>query len=700
MTTLHTTYRRLNPFVNSSVGENEIWGGENGDFCDVESIHASAFDALWQDIEQVNVDHETRARFLVGAAGTGKSHLFARLRRKMSHGQFTFVSNPPTDHWAIKRYILSKVMSGMRRPLLTASGPSPYSQLQRIVYKLLQRISRYPGLPVDHIHRAWAGVPREDYYPTEEELFTNRLENVAEMDIPLHVRRVLFRALDEEKRSLAVSWLSGSQVLTDNDHEQLGVNGPLEGQEITDVLKWLGSLSIGTGPIVLVLDQLDGLRRDVQIWEIESLMIDLKDSARNWFLIVSLVVEKFDLWNRKLSHAFRSRFGSGEPTQLEMSGLSGLTAEHARELLLKRLSSPALHTQRQRDGIGDQYYPMPQETVEALSESGASSPRTLLQRAADAYVESVSGIQLPRRDLSAFLEDTFFDIRDQLSEDDLTVDTNVTADRIRELFSLACLAHTGTELEPETGPLHSEMQNFRGSDRFYECNGATIRVVGHDVQQTSAFPALLRRIVGEPSQTMLVRDGRIPATGRATVGLLNEFQQDKVFFHLPLEEIKNLHALGALLAKMSEGDFEHERTDPEPTEENIVRYLGRQRALVNMDLAQHFVRLTGLEKDEETKPDSDSDETDAPGSEDETTSEPPPTQPPGMIQVITQIMERERWLAFERLCVRITSAGMTVSPAQIHDCLRASPLCESLSVYPMNPGPSEGPRIIVYSAEV
>ncbi len=687
MTTLETTYRRLNPFVNSSVGENEIWGGENGDFCDVESIHASAFDDLWRDIEQVNADHETRARFLVGAAGTGKSHIFARLRRKMSRGQFTFVSNPPTDHWAIKRYILSKVMSGMRRPLLTQSGPSPYSQLQRVVYKLLKRISRYPGLPVDHIHRAWAGVLREDYYPTEEELFTNRLENVAEMDIPLHVRRVLFRVLDEEKRSLAISWLSGSQVLTDHDYEQLGVSGPLEGQEITDVLKWLGSLSMEAGPIVLVLDQLDGLRQDEQIGEIESLMIDLKDSAKNWFVIVGLLAEKFNWWwNEVLSDPFKTRFATAGSSIV--SSLSELTSDEARELLLKRLCSQALHTQRRRDGIDDQYYPMHQETVEALSESGASSPRSLLQQAADAYVKTVSGIQPPRRDLSAFLEDTFFDIRDQLGEDDLTVDTNVIADRIRELFSLISLAHTGTELEPETGPLHSEMPNFRGSDRLYECNGEKIRVVGHDVQQTSAFPAVLTRIVNAPAWTMLVRDARIPATGKATTKLLNEFQQDNVFLHLPLEEIKNLHALGALLAKMNEGDFEHEQTDPEPTEENILRCLAQQRALVDLDLAQHFVRLAGFE------PEIEPPEPPIPPPE-----PPPDTPPPDMIQVILRIMERERWLAFERLCARILSQGMTPTPAKVHDCLLTDPLCESLTVYPTNPCPSEGPRIIVWTAE-
>ena len=96
-------YRKLNPFVQNSVGENVIWGSDDNDFCDVESINEGPFNSLLSDIELVAADSKTRARFLVGAAGSGKSHLFARLRRTLQNGQFTFVCNPPTTYrpyWA------------------------------------------------------------------------------------------------------------------------------------------------------------------------------------------------------------------------------------------------------------------------------------------------------------------------------------------------------------------------------------------------------------------------------------------------------------------------------------------------------------------------------------------------------------------------------------------------------------------------
>lgn len=692
------TYRKLNPFLNRSVGENEIWGDEDGGFCDVESIHGKVFHQLLAEIEQVNSAPRTRARFLVGAAGTGKSHLFARLRRKMGNGQFTFVSNPPADHWAIKRHILKKVISGMRRPVLTESGPLPYSQLQRVVYALLRRIRSYPGLRVNDIHKAWKRVDRKKYYPTEEELFANALENLPEMDIPLHVRRVLFRVLDEEKRRLATEWLSGSQALTDNDYEKLGVNAALEDHEVPDLLKQLGSLSIDAGPIVLVLDQLDGLRKSEQIGELESLMIDLNDASKNWYLIVSLVVERYQFWNDILSDPFRGRFGTidGGMHRLKVSELAALTPEQARELLSVRLSSSELRAQRERDSVGDPSYPLPKERVEELAESGASSARALLQRASDAYVEAVSGIRPVRRQLAEFLGSTFTDIKGHLCDDDLLVDSNLVADRIKELFNLISVAYTGSGLEPQTGPLHGQTANFRGTDRIYRCNDRQIRVVGHDVQHGNSFPSVLNRIVDAPSSTILVRDGRIRATGRATTKLLTRFRQDKNFVHMPLHEIKNLHALGALLAKMSEGDFEHERTDPPPTEENILRCLALYEDLVDSDLAREFVRLVGLEEgEEETSQPADA------GDETQTKTErtPPPVASDSIVQLVTQIMEGERWLVFERLCARVLSRGVSASPDQVCDCLKAVPLCEKVMVYPTDSSPLEAPGIIVWTVE-
>jgi hypothetical protein len=155
MDELSEKYRKLNPFVQNSVGENVIWGSDDNGFCDVESINETPFKALLSGIESVNGDGQTRAVFLVGPAGSGKSHLFARLRRSLPNGQFTFVSNPPSTTSHIKRFILRKVVEGMTKPVMSPDGPLRYSQLQRMVYSLLQRFLKEKHWTFDEIHERW-----------------------------------------------------------------------------------------------------------------------------------------------------------------------------------------------------------------------------------------------------------------------------------------------------------------------------------------------------------------------------------------------------------------------------------------------------------------------------------------------------------------------------------------------------------------
>jgi len=560
------------------------------------------------------------------------------------------------------------------------------------VYVLLKRILRCPGLPIEGIHEAWSRVPREDYYPKEEELFTTALENWSGVEIPLHVRRVLFRVLDNEKRSLATAWLSGNESLTQKDYERLGVMGPLGDQDLADVLKCLGFLSIDAGPIVLVLDQLDGLRESEQVGEVESLLIDLQGGGKNWYVIISLLHEKFNFWNTILSDPFKGRFGrmDGTGTYLKVSELHPLTSEQARELLSIRLLSPELKAQRQQQGVIDPCHPLTREDVEKLVELSypATSARALLQKAASNYVEVVSKIRPSGKPLADFLKSTLADIRGRLSGDDLGIDTNIIASRISELFDLVARRYTGSELKIEKGPLLNDMRSFRGSDLIYGCNDRKLRVVGHDVQQGRSFPSVLERIVNSPSNTILVRDARIRASGTRTKELLDQFQQDKSFVHLPLEEIESLHALGSLLAKMREGDFMHEETDPKPTSENILKCLAGHKDLEDMTLAREFVRCAGLGQDASTKKEKKEEE-----------CQPKPAPPDAIVQMVTKLMEQERWLSFDRLCFRVLTNHVRASHPQIYDCLRTDPVLNKVTLYPTDFNPLEAPAIIVWTAE-
>lgn len=694
MAQLNEKYQKLNPFVQNSVGENVIWGWDENDFLDVESINEPAFKAIFSDIELVNSDRKTRALFLVGAAGSGKSHLFARLRRKLADGQLTFVSNPPTAVAHIKRFVLNKVVCGMRKPVIGPDGSLPFSQLQRIVYSLLQRILKPKGLNPNRIHRWWKKVSRAQYANILQS-WEKALADLPPLELPVHWRRVLFRILDDERRDLAVSWLSGNQALREADHKCLGVQGPLGDDEISELLKQLGHLSIGAGPIILILDQLDTLVKSDQIREIENLMIDLNDGSRNWYVIVSLVHEKFDNWFSVLSTPFKERFGTitHDSVILTNAELCSLSREQRRELIMARLGAPQLKLQRESDGIDDSYYPLVASEIELLSRSEISTPRRLIQKAQQAYIGAVTGqtpIAAPW--LGEFVERLLADLRSELRDEDLTVDTPSVADRIGELFSLLWLARTNSELQIKEGPLHAEAPNFEGVDRIYACEKTDLRVVNYDVQQGNKFPSILKKIANSSLATFLIRDGRVSVSGKVTKERLDRFRKDKRFFHLSLDQLKDLHALGSLLAKMREGEFENENTEPGPTERNIYECLASHGNLVETDLAKAFLVMVGLEKDTTGDFDLHDNGPHLPGPDPFSPGDP-------VVAGVVGIMAEERWMSFERLCVRLSSRGISAGPEQVYERLRARPICDSIITYPRDSNVLESIGIVVWNLE-
>jgi len=688
MDELSEKYRKLNPFVQNAVGENVIWASTENDFFDVESINEPAFKALLSGIDSVANDRQTRALFLVGSAGSGKSHLFARLRRKLPNGQFTFVSNPPTAIPHIKRFILKKIVSGMIKPVMGADGPLPYTQLHRMVYSLLHGFLKEKGLDVDQIHERWEKLSPLKSCQNMEKL-ENCLAKSPELAALIDVGHVLVRTLDKEKFHLAASWLSGNQNLSEADLHCLGVAGHLGDDDISEFMKQLGHLSLGAGPIVLILDQLDTLLKPGQIHEIESLMIDLNDSSHNWYVIVSLVHEKFDLWMSTLSMPFKHRFGTvtHDSVILNTTELSGLREEQRRQLIMARLEAPRLISQRKDDGIEDTYYPLSESAIRELMTSDISNPRMLIQKAGQTYVEAVSGSkQVRKTTLLDFIEQRLADLRAELQYQDITVDTAYLADRVEELFRLLWDVRANSALEGTDGLLHTDLPNFEGVDRIYACGDTTVRVVLYDVQQTNKFPTVLKKIVNAAPNTILVRDGRISISGKATKEKLDLFQKDKKFFHLSLDQIKRLHALGNLLAQMREGEFENQDTEPPPTQRGIYECLAQDRELVETDLAQTFLAMAGLENQpEELVPHED-------GSDSFEPNDP-------LVKGIVRIMQEERWMSFERLCAHAGSKGITTDPQRVYQYLRARPICESVLIYPRHTNLLEGIGIVVWDLE-
>ncbi len=686
-------YRRLNPFVDNSVGENIIWASAENDFCDVESINGGAFKTLLAGIQSVDDDGKTRALFLVGPAGAGKSHLFAGLRRKLPRGQFTFVSNPPTSIPHIKRFILKKVVEGLTKPAMGPDGPLPYSQLRRLVYSLLQRFLRERGWSINKIHDRWEKLSLSSCSQKMKRLETN-LNKTPELVAPSHLASVLVKVLDKEKYHIACSWLAGNQNLGEADLQSLGIRGPLDDNEIPEIMKQLGHLSAGAGPIILIFDQLDTLVQPDQIHEIESLMIDLNDASRNWYVVLSLVDDNFRIWHSTFSEPFKQRFGTVIPGSVSLAPavLAGLTERQRSELITARLRTPALISRRKQDNIDDPLYPISPQAFQELTATDTSNPRMLIQKASQAYLDAVTGKPPGVVKLYDFVEQSFADLRAELEVEDLAVDTASLADRTKELFEVLWFVKSSSELTITDGPLNRQIANFEGVDWLLTCGESQVRLVCYDVQRTSKFPRVLNKIMDSQPATILVRDGRAGISGKATKQKLDLFQKDKKFFHLSLDEIKTLHALGRFLAKMREGEFENQDTEPKPTESAIYECLARQHDLAETALAGAFLAMTGLAGPVDENHVSDTEEEVSDGSDHLASDD-------SVADGVARVMELERWMSFERLCARVNTTGTTADPPKVSHCLRTQPVCDRVLIYPPQVDLLEGIGIVIWNTE-
>jgi hypothetical protein len=393
-----SSYADLNPFMSTSVGENDLWNAAS--FLDVPYIHSVPFGALRIVVDQVRAQHRSQVRFVRGAGGSGKSHLFSRLHHECADSIFyAYAPNPPLQPEALENFILTRFVGSLRHPARSKEGrEAPYSQLRLLAYALLKPVVEQ-DFTFPQLHEAWAEINLE----TRKEMIHQAVQllEAEHPMVPRSVLRCLLSVLRDDKEHLAAQWLSGAAYLTENELKYLGVPEPLARSEMAVVIQLFGKLASQAGsPVVLVLDQLDLVVTQPQLDEMQRLLFALIDQSENWVVLIGLVVERFAAWDAALSQALRGRVGvpdSNAPLgfRLPVIDMLPIANEQKRLLLNCRLETPALIEQRQKDGISSSIHPLLEEDVARLTAGGAIFPRHLLAAAAEAYAMRTMQSALP-----------------------------------------------------------------------------------------------------------------------------------------------------------------------------------------------------------------------------------------------------------------------------------------------------------------
>lgn len=387
-------YQDLNPFISTSIGETDLW--KNGSWTDVPGIHAAQFDSLTDAVKAARRYKRTQVRFVRGAGGSGKSHLFTRLRRELADTIFyAYAANPPRQPEALESFFLNRLVGSLRNPARAKDGSAmPYSQLRHLAYALLRPVVEQE-VTLDQLHEAWSQIP----LPEQKDMTHQALLLLEEEHplVPRSILRCILSTLRTDKEHLAAQWLSGATYLTESDLKYLGVPESLNREDAGSVIHLLGKLAAQAGlPFVLVMDQLDLFAKPEELDEFQRLLFGLIDQSTNWVVFIGLISDRFVTWDSALTQALRGRIGVSDiraPLGFRLPVIDVLPIGPAdkRLLLEKRLDSPELVAQREKDGIKSALHPMTEEDLSSLVDGGAIFPRHLLAGASQRYDERASG---------------------------------------------------------------------------------------------------------------------------------------------------------------------------------------------------------------------------------------------------------------------------------------------------------------------
>jgi len=657
-------YAALNPFIVTSVGENDLWNAAA--VPDVPYIHSVPFGALKIAVDQVRAQRRSQVRFVRGAGGSGKSHLFARLRRECADSIFyAYAPNPPLQPEALENFILSRFVSSLRHPARGKNGTeSPYSQLRLLAYALLKPVIEQE-LTFPALHDAWAKIDiesRKDLIHQAVQL----LEAEHPM-VPRSVLRCLLNVLREDKEHLAAQWLSGAAYLTENELKYLGVPEPLARGEMGLVIQLFGKLAAQAGaPAVLVLDQLDLISTPPQFDEMQRLLFSLIDQSENWVVLIGLVAERFAMWDAALTQALRGRVGvpdSNAPLgfRLPVVDMLPIANEQKRLLLNCRLEAPALLAQRQKDGITSTIHPLLDEDIARLTAGGAIFPRHLLAAAAEAYAtrtQEAPPVQLPQEVVAAAVAPApviaaaapppipakaetapvavlvVEDAKDTTATAPVVIPPPPSvvqvavktplAEKIDALLKQAVdaakadtsaasaidLGERARDLielmvaPPVTiseGDIRKSYDNFDGADRWFEWGGGKVRVVTSDAMRGSLI-AVLERLKDAAGDTLLLRHAVAPVSGQLTMELLNTFKAKNTFHHVAGSEAAVLAALGHMLAAQREGSYDQLATEPPATKDHVLAALRNHPLLRGLRLWELIQKIHAPKQPQQTAP--------------------------------------------------------------------------------------------------
>jgi len=306
-------------------------------FIDLPSLNAKVTDAITAAIQNVRAaarkdgaELRTSSILVLGPAGAGKTHLFARLRHKLGPRAVFVHLRPLVGTEMTPRYVLGQIVQQLGYE--TAEGHG-LKQLEALVGSSFAQLDgsnpEFPRMFVDEVAALDEAKRAEKIEWAVEKL----LERHQEADEMYLARLLAAPFMKPAQQRAALAWLAGRE-LEEAQMKRLGVTSSLPDERIIQALQTLGVFAAPGAPIVLVFDQLENLMdaeaTGMRVRAYANLVAELFDTMRGYVLVqMALDTEWQQAILPQLSAAQKTRLGG----QQEVIALP--TPAQARELIAR-----------------------------------------------------------------------------------------------------------------------------------------------------------------------------------------------------------------------------------------------------------------------------------------------------------------------------------------------------------------------------
>jgi AAA domain len=370
-----------NPFRDSVV--QDAWQTP----VDITEIHSAAFAACLSGIESA-ARAVPDSLLIYGPAGSGKTHLLARLQRHLAD---TARSAPDSVLRCVFSFVRLQTSPQLLWQHLRRRLASDLMRREQDLTQLQRLVAHQLGIGTGRTPRA--GLLELRVLRTQDEAaLSSHLRKLAmKLDLPRDLCVALEELIFNRNVRDASAWLAGDS-LPESVLEQLGLGVDVEEdreEAARHVVTALCRLAGETLPIVFCFDQVESLQRTAKdaeaLFRFGRMGADLRDADPNVFLITCLQSAHLEDFKNAVRAADYDRVAQ------RSVALESLTPVQLEDLVRSRLGAvPGLAEVRAERG-GGPFFPLSERFVSSLALERPCVPRRILALAANAFEEQQSG---------------------------------------------------------------------------------------------------------------------------------------------------------------------------------------------------------------------------------------------------------------------------------------------------------------------